>query len=62
MIREPVEATIGEDCRVEIPLGLLAEAGLDPGGSVLVFSDGDGRIVVRRATDSIRDLMEHGHP
>lgn len=60
MIREPVEVTIGEDGRVVIPLGLLAEAGLDPGSHVMIFSDGDGRIVLRREEDAIRDLVERG--
>lgn len=45
---------------VEIPLGLLAEAGLSPGAAVLIYSDGDGRIVVRRKADAIRDLVENG--
>ena len=52
--------TIGEDGRVVIPLGLLAEAGLDPGSHVMIFSDGDGRIVLRREEDAIRDLVERG--
>ncbi|MFE9555429.1 AbrB/MazE/SpoVT family DNA-binding domain-containing protein [Streptomyces sp. NPDC006703] len=60
MIREPVEATIGADGQVIIPLGLLAEAGLDPGAHVLAFSDGDGSIVLRRAEDAIADLLKHG--
>lgn len=45
---------------LEIPLGVLAEAGLAPGTAVLVYSDGDGRIVVRRQEDAIRDLLENG--
>lgn len=43
-----------------IPLGVLAEAGLDPGTAIVVYSDGDGRIVLRRAEDAIQDLTMHG--
>ncbi|MGW2932616.1 hypothetical protein ACWDA7_12300 [Streptomyces sp. NPDC001156] len=60
MIREPVELGIDDHGHVELPLGLLAEAGLSPGASVLAYSDGDGRIVLRRAEDAIRDLLEDG--
>ncbi|WP_327177057.1 hypothetical protein OG599_18395 [Streptomyces sp. NBC_01335] len=62
MIREPAEATISEVGTVEIPLGVLAEAGLSPGVAVVVYSDGNGRIVVRRQDDAIRDLLEKGTP
>lgn len=60
MIREPAEITVDEAGRVELPLGLLAEAGLDVGSHLLAFSDGDGRIILRRAEDATRDLLEHG--
>lgn len=60
MIREPAEATISEAGAVEIPLGVLAEAGLSPGVAVVVYSDGDGQIVVRRRDDAIRDLLGKG--
>ncbi|MFF2379326.1 hypothetical protein [Streptomyces sp. NPDC058108] len=60
MIREPTELKIDEYGRVELPLGLLAEAGLSPGSSVVAFSRGDGRIVLRRAEDAMRDLTENG--
>ncbi|MBX9426455.1 AbrB/MazE/SpoVT family DNA-binding domain-containing protein [Streptomyces lateritius] len=59
MIREPAQVTIDSSGRVEIPLGILAEAGLDTGSTVLAYSDGDGRIVLRRLTDAIDDLL-HG--
>jgi bifunctional DNA-binding transcriptional regulator/antitoxin component of YhaV-PrlF toxin-antitoxin module len=39
---------------------VLAEAGLDPGSHVIAFSDGDGRAVMRRHDDAMRDLIEHG--
>ncbi|MFD3661965.1 hypothetical protein ACFWVF_15410 [Streptomyces sp. NPDC058659] len=60
MIREPAEAVVTDVGTVEIPLGLLAEAGLSPGAAVLIYSDGDGRIIVRRKADAIRDLVENG--
>ncbi|WP_326765288.1 hypothetical protein OG978_12495 [Streptomyces sp. NBC_01591] len=59
MIREPAQVTIDSSGRVEIPLGILAEAGLDTGSVVLAYSDGGGRIVLRRLTDAIDDLL-HG--
>ena len=60
MIREPAELRVDDSGRVEIPLGLLAEAGISPGTELLAFSDGDGRIVFRRAEDAVRDLLEEG--
>ena len=60
MIREPAEVTIDENGRVEIPMGILAEAGLGPGSAVVAYSDGDGRIVLRRQEDALRDLLERG--
>lgn len=41
-------------------MGILAEAGLDTGSTVLAYSDGDGRIVLRRLTDAIDGLMLDG--
>ncbi|MFE6932462.1 hypothetical protein ACFVDT_10615 [Streptomyces sp. NPDC057699] len=60
MIREPAETTVSEVGTVEIPLGVLAEAGLSPGAAVIVYSNGDGRLVIRRKDDTIRDLLENG--
>ncbi|MFC9854488.1 AbrB/MazE/SpoVT family DNA-binding domain-containing protein [Streptomyces prasinus] len=60
MIREPAEINVDETGRVELPLGILAEAGLSPGTKLLAFSDGDGRIVLRRAEDAINDLLGEG--
>ncbi|MFD4723058.1 AbrB/MazE/SpoVT family DNA-binding domain-containing protein [Streptomyces sp. NPDC058423] len=60
MIREPMELTIGEDGTVVLPLGMLAEAGLSPGSSVLAYSQGDGRIVLRRAEEALEQLLEEG--
>ncbi|WP_432170864.1 hypothetical protein [Streptomyces sp. 1222.5] len=58
MIREPAEVFIDESGRVQLPLGLLAEAGLDVGNHLLAYSDGDGRIMLRRASDAIDDLEQ----
>ncbi|WP_210577923.1 hypothetical protein [Streptomyces sp. GESEQ-4] len=60
MIREPAEVSVEPDGHVELPLGLLAEAGVNVGDDLLAFSDGDGRIVLRRASDAIDDLLNHG--
>lgn len=60
MIREPAELTIGDDGQVVIPMGLLAEAGLDAGSRVLAYSGGDGRIVLRREDDAVQELVERG--
>jgi bifunctional DNA-binding transcriptional regulator/antitoxin component of YhaV-PrlF toxin-antitoxin module len=60
VIRTPNELVIDEDGRVMLPLGLLAEAGLNPGDHVLAYSDGDGRLVLRRHADALRDLVERG--
>ncbi len=57
MIREPAQVIINASGRVQIPLGVLAEAGLDAGSAVLAYSDGDGRIVLRRLADAIDDLL-----
>ncbi len=45
---------------MRLPLGLLIEAGINPGIKLLVFSGGDGRIVLRRAEDAINDLLGEG--
>lgn len=60
VIREPAEVSVEPDGRVELPLGLLAEAGINVGDDLLAFSDGDGRIVLRRASDAIDDLLNQG--
>ncbi|MCX4568186.1 hypothetical protein OOK48_17815 [Streptomyces viridodiastaticus] len=60
MIREPAEINVDETSSVELPLGILAEAGISPGTKLLAFSDGDGRIVLRRAEDAINDLLGEG--
>jgi bifunctional DNA-binding transcriptional regulator/antitoxin component of YhaV-PrlF toxin-antitoxin module len=51
---------INQDGSVTLSMGLLAEAGLNPGDLVMAFSDGDGRIVLRRHADAVRDLLERG--
>ncbi|WP_242434108.1 hypothetical protein [Streptomyces sp. CB01580] len=60
VIREPAELQIDDDGRVSLPLGLLAEAGLDAGGRILAFSDGDGRIVLQREVDAFKALLQDG--
>lgn len=60
MIRDPAEVIIDENGRVELPMGLLAEAGLDCGSRLLTCSAGDGHIVLRRAEDAIADLLREG--
>jgi bifunctional DNA-binding transcriptional regulator/antitoxin component of YhaV-PrlF toxin-antitoxin module len=60
VLREPIQLTIAEDGSVALPLGVLAEAGLSPGSSVLAYSNGDGRIVLRREEDAVQDLIEFG--
>ncbi|GAA1213456.1 hypothetical protein GCM10009578_065360 [Streptomyces rhizosphaericus] len=61
MLREPNELRIGDDGAVELPLGLLAEAGLTPGTEVLAYSGGEGRIILRRRTDAHQELMTTGN-
>ncbi|WP_128818223.1 hypothetical protein [Streptomyces sp. S063] len=58
MIREPAEVVVRADGRVELPLGLLAEAGVDLGERLLAFSADDGLIVLRRLEDATRDLLD----
>ncbi|KDN82438.1 AbrB/MazE/SpoVT family DNA-binding domain-containing protein [Kitasatospora cheerisanensis] len=60
MLREPAELCVDNHGRVELPMGLLAEAGIAPGSDLPALSDGDGRIVLRRAEDAMRDLLERG--
>lgn len=60
VLRQPWEVRIQEDGGVLLPLALLAEAGLDPGSAVFAYSDGDGRIVIRREDDALADLLRLG--
>ncbi|MFF9555412.1 hypothetical protein ACF1DY_06275 [Streptomyces albus] len=43
-----------------LPQGLLGEAGLDAGSKVLAYSNGNGRIVLRREADAIESLLQDG--
>lgn len=61
MIREPAEVVVREDGSVELPMGILVEAGLAPGARLLAYSEGDGRIVLRREADALEDLL-NGRP
>ncbi|MFB6528953.1 hypothetical protein [Streptomyces sp. NPDC056399] len=60
MLREPAELKIGEDGRIELPMGVLVEAGLHPGARIVAYSTGDGRIMLRRADDAIAELVTTG--
>lgn len=42
MIREPVDVSVESDGRVELPLGLLAEACRNVNEGLVAFGDGDG--------------------
>ncbi|MFI1563882.1 hypothetical protein ACH4ZX_12615 [Streptomyces sp. NPDC020490] len=57
MIREPAQVMVRADGSVELPMGILVEAGLAPGDRLLAYSDGDGRIVLRREADAVDDLL-----
>lgn len=61
VLREPAELTIADDGTVSLPLGLLAEAGLAPGTEIFAFSQGDGRIVLRRQQDAVQELLDSGN-
>ncbi|MFJ7300671.1 hypothetical protein [Streptomyces sp. NPDC099088] len=61
MLREPTELKIGGLGEVELPLAVLAEAGLGPASKIVAYSAGDGRIVLRRAEDAVAELMETGN-
>ncbi|MEU3390414.1 hypothetical protein [Streptomyces albidoflavus] len=60
MTREPAELRVDGRGRVELPVGLLVEAGISRGTDVVALSGGDGRIVIRRAEDGMKDLIEKG--
>lgn len=60
MVRQPWQVSIQEDGAVVLPLALLAEAGLSPGAAVVAYSDGDGRVVIRREDDALDDLLRLG--
>ncbi len=60
MLRQPWQINIGSNGGVVLPLALLAEAGFDPGSAAVAYSDGDGRIVIRREDDALDDLLHLG--
>ncbi|MEU4301875.1 AbrB/MazE/SpoVT family DNA-binding domain-containing protein [Kitasatospora aureofaciens] len=57
MIREPAEVIVNDAGGVVLPIGLLAEAGINIGETMLAYSDGDGKITLRRLTDAVADLL-----
>lgn len=60
MLREPAQLIISDDGLVQLPLGLLAEAGLSPGSEIFAYTLGDGRITLRRAEDATNELLSTG--
>jgi bifunctional DNA-binding transcriptional regulator/antitoxin component of YhaV-PrlF toxin-antitoxin module len=60
VLKEPVQLTIGAGGELTLPLGLLAEAGLNPGEVVIAHSDGDGRILLRRTSEAAEFLLGTG--
>ncbi len=62
VIREPAEVEVSAEGCVTLPIGLLAEAGINPGEMLLAFSDGDGKIVLRRLNDAATDLLNGSPP
>ncbi|WP_424922532.1 hypothetical protein [Streptomyces sp. wa53] len=52
--------TVTEGGIIEIPMGVLVEAGLYIGEKLLAISDGAGRITLRRAMDAIEGLLRDG--
>jgi hypothetical protein len=61
MMSSPSEVSVDSDGRVELPMSVLVEAGINPGERLLASSDGDGRITLRRLGDAIADLL-NGRP
>jgi bifunctional DNA-binding transcriptional regulator/antitoxin component of YhaV-PrlF toxin-antitoxin module len=53
----PYEITIAPDGTLTLPLGLLAQAGIDPGATLVATSPSDGRIILRRFDDVAEDLL-----
>ncbi len=58
MIREPAVVVVRADGTVELPVGLMAEAGIDIGERLLDFSSGDGVITLRRVEAAADDLLD----
>ena len=57
MVINPSEVEIDAEGRVALPMSVLAEAGLNPGETVLAYSGGDGRLVLRRLDDALGALL-----
>lgn len=47
VIRSPSEVTVSADGTDVLPMSILAEAGMNPGETLLAHRDGDGEIVLR---------------
>ncbi|MEU6536619.1 hypothetical protein [Streptomyces sp. NPDC047000] len=61
MIREVAQVIIYEEGSVELPMGILVEAGPAPGDRLPAYSNGGGRIVLRGEADAMHDLL-NGRP
>lgn len=61
VIRSSSEVTVRADGTVALPMSILAEAGINPDETLLAYSEGDGRIVLRRLDDAVSDLIS-GRP
>jgi hypothetical protein len=58
----PYEVSIADDGSLVLPLGLLAQAGMDAGSTAVALSLSDGRITLRRLGDAAEDLLRGRRP
>ncbi|MEU9981668.1 hypothetical protein [Streptomyces sp. NPDC050856] len=56
-VQDPQEVVIQEDCTLQLPVSLLAQAGLNLGEKVMAVSTEDGKVVLRRLADAVDDLL-----
>ncbi|MER5736938.1 MULTISPECIES: hypothetical protein [Streptomyces] len=61
MIQDPQEVVIQEDGTLQLPVSLLAQAGLNPGEKVMAVSTKNIKVVLRRLADAVDDLLS-GRP
>lgn len=60
VLRQPAEVEIDQNGHMVLPMSVMAESGLDPGTTVVAYSGGDGRIVLRRSSDAAAELLTQG--